>query len=55
LINKFFQAFLGFRGFNVYSMAGMIWVQSLIEIPTAFLMVLGALRSMDPALEEAPM
>lgn len=53
LINKFFQTFLGFRGFDVFSMGGMIWVQGLIEVPTAFLMVLGALRSMDPSLEEA--
>ncbi len=53
LINKVLQAYFGFRGFNVYSMGGMIWVQALIEIPTAFLMVLGALRSMDPSLEEA--
>jgi len=53
LINKFLQTYLGFPGFEVYSMGGMIWVQGLIEVPTAFLMVLGAIRSMDPALEEA--
>jgi iron(III) transport system permease protein len=53
LVNKFFQSIFGFRGFDIYSMGGMIWVQTLIEVPTAFLMVLGALRSMDPSLEEA--
>ena len=53
LINKFLQTYLGFQGFEVFSMGGMIWVQGLIEVPTAFLMVLGALRSMDPSLEEA--
>ncbi len=53
LMNKFFQYAFGFRGFDIYSMGGMIWVQALIEVPTAFLMVLGALRSMDPSLEEA--
>jgi len=53
LINKFFQNYLGFGGFEIFSMGGMIWVQSLIEVPTAFLMVLGALKSMDPSLEEA--
>jgi iron(III) transport system permease protein len=53
LMNKFFQYALGFRGFDIYSMGGMIWVQTLIEVPTAFLMVLGSLRSMDPSLEEA--
>jgi len=53
LINKVLQAVLGLRGFNVYCMGGMILVEALLEIPTAFLMVLGALRSMDPAFEEA--
>ncbi len=53
LINKFFENSFGFKLFDIYSMGGMIWVQSLLEVPTAFLMVLGALRSMDPSLEEA--
>jgi iron(III) transport system permease protein len=53
LINKFLQAYFGLSGFDVFSMGGMIWVQGMVEVPTAFLMVLGALRSMDPSLEEA--
>ena len=53
LINKFLQHIFGFKGFEIYSMGGMILTQSFIQIPTAFLMVLGALRSMDPSLEEA--
>jgi iron(III) transport system permease protein len=39
--------------FNVYSMAGMIWVDALHYSPIAFLLMTAALRSMDPALEES--
>lgn len=38
---------------NIYSMWGMILVESLYEMPYVFLIVAGALRSMDPTLEEA--
>jgi iron(III) transport system permease protein len=39
--------------FNVYSMAGMIWVDGLHYSPMAFLLMTAAFRSMDPALEES--
>lgn len=38
---------------NIYSMGGIIFVQALYEMPFVLLMVAGALRSMDPTLEEA--
>src|SRR5712675_1426968 len=38
---------------NVYSMAGMIWVDGLHYSPMAFLLMTAAFRSMDPALEES--
>jgi iron(III) transport system permease protein len=38
---------------NVYSMAGMIWVDALHYSPIAFLLMTAAFRSMDPALEES--
>jgi iron(III) transport system permease protein len=38
---------------NIYSMTGMIFVEGLITAPLAFLIVAGALYSMDPALEES--
>ena len=38
---------------NVYSMWGMIFVESLLWSPFVFLMLAAAFRSMDPALEEA--
>lgn len=39
--------------FNVYSLPGMIFVEGLRTVPTAFLMLVPLLRSMDPSLEEA--
>src|SRR5690606_21994174 len=38
---------------NVYSMWGMIWVESLHYSPMAFLIMTAAFRSMDPSLEES--
>ena len=37
---------------NIYTMAGMIWVDGLHYSPMAFLLMTAAFRSMDPALEE---
>jgi iron(III) transport system permease protein len=39
--------------FNIFSMSGMIFVEGLQNIPVAFLLMLGAFRSLDPSLEEA--
>jgi iron(III) transport system permease protein len=39
--------------FNIYSLGGMAFVEGLRLVPTAFLMLVPLLRSMDPALEEA--
>ena len=39
--------------FNVKSLGGMIFVEGLRLVPTAFLMLVPLLRSMDPSLEEA--
>jgi iron(III) transport system permease protein len=39
--------------FNIKSMGGMIFVEGLRLVPTAFLMLIPLLRSMDPSLEEA--
>lgn len=41
------------RWFNIYSMAGAIFVQTLAYIPTSVLMLSPAIRALDPALEEA--
>ncbi|MGE5615761.1 MAG: ABC transporter permease [Bacillota bacterium] len=41
--------------FDIYSMAGMVWVDGLHYSPMAFLLMSAAFRSMDPALEESAM
>jgi iron(III) transport system permease protein len=38
---------------DIYSLGGMIWVEGMRLVPTAFLMLVPLMRSMDPALEEA--
>jgi iron(III) transport system permease protein len=54
LINQFWR-FLGNSEalINIFSLEGIIFVIALYEMPFVFLLVAGALRSMDPALEEA--
>jgi iron(III) transport system permease protein len=54
LVNQFWR-YLGGEAalINVYSYTGIIFVIGLHEIPFVFLLVGSALRSMDPALEEA--
>jgi iron(III) transport system permease protein len=54
LINQFWR-FLGNEEalINIFSIEGIIFVIALYEMPFVFLLVGGALRSMDPALEEA--
>ena len=44
---------LGIDPINIYSLGGMIFVEGFRLVPTAFLMMVPLLRSMDPALEEA--
>jgi iron(III) transport system permease protein len=41
--------------FNVFTLPGMIWVHSVGQVPLAFLMMVAAFKSMDPALEESAM
>lgn len=41
--------------FNVFSLGGMIFVQSVGQTPLAFLLMVAAFKSMDPALEESAM
>ena len=55
LINRFFmQLFdLSAAPLNVYSLWGMVYVEALITVPLAFLMVSASLYSMDPSLEES--
>jgi len=41
--------------FNIYSIGGMIFVETLALVPSTFLILSPAFRNMDPALEEAAM
>ena len=41
----------GGHAFNLYSIPGMIWVEGLHLAPLVFLLMVAALRSMDPSLE----
>jgi iron(III) transport system permease protein len=54
LVNQLWR-YLGGTGalIEIYSIEGIIFVIALYEMPFVFLMVSGALRSMDPSLEEA--
>ena len=55
IVNQFLIEVLGIpmQPFNIYSLEGMMFVEGLRLVPTAFLMLVPLLRSMDPALEEA--
>jgi iron(III) transport system permease protein len=55
LLNVWMQWLTGtdYVFFNIYTMAGMIWVDGLHYSPIAFLLMTAAFRSMDPALEES--
>jgi len=55
LINRLFMQIFGLSEapLNLYSLWGMIYVEALITVPLAFLMVSASLYSMDPALEES--
>ncbi len=55
LINRLLMEVFGLESapLNVYSIAGMIYVEALITTPLAFLLISAALYSMDPSLEES--
>ena len=60
LLNIWLRSFFSLFGWtpetgplNIYSMAGMIYLDGLRGVTTVFLLVVGAFRAMDPNLEEA--
>jgi iron(III) transport system permease protein len=55
LINRVLATLFQLRepALNIYSLAGMIWVEGLQLSPLVFLLVASSFRSMDPALEES--
>jgi iron(III) transport system permease protein len=54
-INKSLQSIFSFDRppLDIYSLGGMIFLEGLRLVPTAFLMLVPLMRGMDPALEEA--
>jgi iron(III) transport system permease protein len=54
-VNHWLKALLDQAGpvINIYSLFGMIFIESLLWSPFVFLMLAAAFRSMDPSLEEA--
>ena len=57
VLNQFLSnAFaLGKAPFDIYSLPGMVFVQGLALVPTAYLFLAPAFGNMDPSLEEAAM
>ena len=55
IVNQLLQGWFGLQQppFDIYSMAGMIWVDGLHYSPMAFLLMSAAFRAMDPSLEES--
>jgi iron(III) transport system permease protein len=53
ILNEAFAAATGSRLLDIFSMRGMILVESFLWIPLVFLLMAAPFRSMDPALEEA--
>ena len=53
LLNEVIRSISPFQGFDVYSMSGMIFVQSLYLVPLVFLVVSSSLRAVNPEFEDA--
>jgi iron(III) transport system permease protein len=53
LLRNVFEPADGFGPLNIYSLSGLIFVSALSHVPSVTLMIAGAFRSLDPALEEA--
>lgn len=52
-LNRIIQDLTPFNGFNIYSLGGMILVQSLYLVPLVYLMMSAAFRSINPEIEAA--
>ena len=55
-LNLVLRWIFGFEGsgpINIFSMPGLILCQSLASVPYVFILLTSALRTMNPALEEA--
>ena len=53
IVNVFLRDTLGLGIINIYSLTGMVFIEGLLELPVAYLVIAAAMRSFDTALEEA--
>ncbi len=53
IVNVFLRDTLGLGVLNIYSLPGMVFIEGLLELPVAYLVIAAAMRSFDTALEEA--
>jgi len=53
IINVFLRDTLGLGAINIYTLGGMVFVESLLDLPVAYLVIAAAMSSFDTALEEA--
>lgn len=53
VINVFLRDTLGLGILNIYSLPGMIFIEGLLELPVAYLVIAAAMESFDTSLEEA--
>ena len=52
-LNKLALKWFGVQPFNIYGLFGVIWVTGIFFTPIVFLLTIGALKRMDPSLEES--
>jgi len=55
IVNLLIRTLFHTRGslFNIYTLPGMIFVEGLLDLPIAYLIIAPAMASFDPSLEEA--
>jgi len=53
IVNQLCLSLFGLAPFNIYGIPGLIFVESLVLSPLAYLIIAAALRGMDPSLEES--
>jgi iron(III) transport system permease protein len=56
-LNELFKSLFGWKQgpLDIYTLGGMVFVETLALVPSVYLILAGAFRNMDPALEEAAM
>jgi iron(III) transport system permease protein len=56
-LNELFKSMFGWKQgpLDIYTLGGMVFVETLALVPSVYLILAGAFRNMDPALEEAAM